>query len=251
MIRRSDTVEAIRTFVRVNPQLAGGLVVPLGESRDSGAIQGYFASDLPREVAGVGSLDDLYSAKNRKVIFIDDFTATGNQVIDILAAGLANQSLRVDLGENRQAFDPEIQAHLRMCKVGFVFSAAWNTGLNAIQDKAPELGLDAVVYGHLKENDLPFAFEGDTFAGMDNSIVADFRSRCAAIGETLALQSSSVRPGLSAQERAAQRALGYGNRGLLLATPVNVPSQTLTAIWASGKVDGVDWRPLLRRRKKI
>ncbi|WP_443627165.1 phosphoribosyltransferase-like protein [Bradyrhizobium ivorense] len=49
----------------------------------------------------------------------------------------------------------------------------------------------------------------------------------------------------------AQRALGYGNRAMLLASPFNVPAQSLTLIWARGHVDGAEWTPLMLRRKKV
>jgi hypothetical protein len=32
--------------------------------------------------------------------------------------------------------------------------------------------------------------------------------------------------------------------------PYNVPTATLTLLWSEGKVDGIDWMPLLPRRKK-
>jgi hypothetical protein len=37
---------------------------------------------------------------------------------------------------------------------------------------------------------------------------------------------------------------------MLLASPVNVPAKSLAAIWAKGKLDGVEWQPLLPQRKK-
>jgi len=251
MLGRNDTVEAVRSFVRTNKKFSGAMVVPLGDSKDSGAIQGYFANDLSHlEIAGVTSLEKLPNSKIKKVILIDDFTATGNQAIDILAAGFGQESMRVDLGETRQLFGDETQEFLRGCEIGFVFSAAWDAGLNAIRQRAKEFQLDTEVYGHIPEREIPFAFDGAVFEGIDDDDVQSFKARCAEIGQALALQILTARPGQSIAERAANCALGYGNRSMLLATPVNIPSQTLTSVWAAGKVDGVDWQPLLRRRKK-
>jgi hypothetical protein len=69
-------------------------------------------------------------------------------------------------------------------------------------------------------------------------------SRCDEIGRQL-LESQHV-----AAEKIAGRALGYGNNAYLIVFPYNVPTATLTLLWCEGKVDGIDWMPLLPRRKK-
>jgi deoxynucleoside triphosphate triphosphohydrolase SAMHD1 len=53
------------------------------------------------------------------------------------------------------------------------------------------------------------------------------------------------------ERKASERCLGYGNRAMLLASPFNVPTQTLTVFWAAGNVRGVQWDPLMARRKKV
>lgn len=248
MITRNDTVESIRSFVRANPVFAGATVVPLGESKDSGAVHGYFAGDISGlDIQQVTTLDKLPGTKAKRVIFIDDFTATGGQATDILAAGFGQDGMRGSLGETRELFGSDIQEYLKHCKMAFVFVAAWDQGLNAITERSKQLKLDCQVYGHHSERDLPYAFEGKVLAEMNTEVVAGFKQRCEKIGETLAFQTSAA---TDRAEKAKGRALGYGNRALLLATPFNVPSQTLTAIWAGGTVDGIPWTPLLRRRKK-
>jgi deoxynucleoside triphosphate triphosphohydrolase SAMHD1 len=37
---------------------------------------------------------------------------------------------------------------------------------------------------------------------------------------------------------------------MLLVTPFNTPTQTLTVLWMEGEVDGLPWKPLFPRRKK-
>jgi hypothetical protein len=51
-------------------------------------------------------------------------------------------------------------------------------------------------------------------------------------------------------EWCSERALGYGNQAFLVLFPYNAPSQSLTALWATGDVDGAPWSPLFPRRKK-
>jgi hypothetical protein len=114
---------------------------------------------------------------------------------------------------------------------------------------AKELKPNAVVYRHLEETALPFAFDG-VLSEVEPQVVQAFKNRCREIGSAL-IASAELAEGRSEDGKAEQRALGYGNRGMLLASPFNVPAQTLTAFWAKGLVDGVDWHPLMLRRKKI
>jgi deoxynucleoside triphosphate triphosphohydrolase SAMHD1 len=80
--------------------------------------------------------------------------------------------------------------------------------------------------------------------GRNYAEVDAFIARCKAIGGEI-LQSNGEDAG-----KLEARRLGYGNRGMLLATLVNVPSQTVTLLWKSGIVDGTPWEALLPRRPK-
>lgn len=180
----------------------------------------------------------------RPVIIVDDFVGSGGQGRDILAAGFGLSSLRPQLGETRDMFDGDVQSFLRKNKIAFVFTAAWDIGVETIQRMASEAGLDAIVYRHIGEADIPFAFEN--LKEVEPSITQSFKARCTEIGRSL-IQAKQKVPDA---EKIASRALGYGNRAMLLASTFNVPTQSLTCVWADGNVDGVVWTPLLPRRKK-
>jgi hypothetical protein len=251
MLTREDTVSAVRAFITKNPQFSGATVVPFGDARDSGVIQGYFASDLAgREISRCCSIEDAVRIhRSRQIIFLDDFVASGGQAADILAAGFGIDALRKPLGEQREMFGDDIREHLVGCEVAFVFTAGWSDGTDVVRQLAKELKLRAVVYRHLDENVLPFAFDG-VLADLDPQVVDGFKKRCREIGASL-MASAELAEGRFEDGKADQRALGYGNRGMLLASPFNVPAQTLTAIWGKGDVAGVDWQPLMMRRKKV
>jgi HD superfamily phosphohydrolase len=250
MLTREDTVSALRAFVAQNQKFIGATVVPFGDAKDSGAIQGYFASDLlGREISRVCSIEDAvkkYAAK--QIIFVDDFIASGGQATDILAAGFGVEALRKALGEQRDMFGDDVREHLLRCEVGFVFTAGWDDGVEAVRQIANELKLNAVVFRHLDEKSLPFAFD-TSFETQAPEVIASFRDRCREIGRQLIKGLEQDDQKLDDQ-KIDQRALGYGNRAMLLASPFNVPAQTLTAIWAAGRVDDADWKPLIPRRKK-
>jgi hypothetical protein len=191
-------------------------------------------------------------AGGEPIIFIDDFIGSGGQGQDILAAGFGVDSLRKELGEERDLFDEPIQRKLRAVKIGFVFTAAWDVGVATIKSTTKSLGLDAEVYRHIGEAQIPFAFEA-VLADLSPEVRESFRKRCAEIG-ALIIRDTLERQGRTdpgeLDRKAVERGLGYGNRAMLLASPFNVPTQTLTLFWGEGKIDGVPWTPLMTRRRK-
>jgi len=250
MLNREDTVSAIRVFIAQNPRFSGATVVPFGDAKDSGVIQGYFVSDLVgHEISRCCAIDDAVRNKAKQIIFVDDFIASGGQASDILAAGFGIDALRRSLGEQREMFGDDVIEHLASCEVAFVFTAGWSDGVEVVKQLARDLKLNAVVYRHLDESALPFAFEG-VLSDVDHQIVESFRNRCREIGAELIKSDGEADGKAEDQDKMDQRALGYGNRAMLLASPFNVPAQTLTAIWLRGRVKGVDWQPLMLRRKK-
>lgn len=254
MIGRKETVNALRTFIDANPAFKGCWVVPLGSLKDSGSVQTYYAVDLPSDyVAKCGTLDEVATAAaGAPVVFVDDFVATGSQAEDILASGFGQINLKKPLGEERSMFSNATQDYLKSNKVAFVLTAAWDEGIHAIVQMCKKMELDASVFRLLDETHIPFI--ETCLAGTDAAVLDSFMTRCREIGVELlqSTESGVTGRGTDLEQTAKRegRALGYGNRGMLLATSINVPAQTLTAIWSTGKVSNVEWYPLMLRRKK-
>jgi deoxynucleoside triphosphate triphosphohydrolase SAMHD1 len=254
MITRIDTVSAVSSFVKSNPSFAGAVVVPFGSARDSGVIHGYFAADLKgKTVSECMNLDEAFLRhQNRPIIFLDDFVGSGGQNRDILAAGFGRNDLRAELNESRNLFTSDIQNFLRSSKLGFVFTAGWDQGIAAVEKTTAELKLDVVTYRHIGEDKIPFLDK--ILSDLPREQAASFTQRCQEIGFEIMKSSNKPKNEESAKlykQRMSNRALGYGNRGMLLASPFNVPTQSFTPLWASGEVNGVKWSPLLPRRKKL
>lgn len=249
MLTREDTRNAITSFIEANPAFRGARVIPFGSAKDSSVISAYFAADVQGVyISDCTTLSEAAkSSADTPLIFIDDFVGSGAQGMDILAAGFGLEKLRKNLGEQREFFGEAETELLRRVKVGFVFTAAWDEGVREVEKAATTAKIQATVFRLFDENSIPFAFDGD-FDGMDPEIIASFKSRCEKIG--IDLMSKQEDGAKQTEEKINQRKLGYGNRAMLLASPFNVPSQTLTAIWATGTVDGVPWTPLMARRKK-
>jgi hypothetical protein len=117
-----------------------------------------------------------------------------------------------------------------------VFSAGLQSGVEELRARALELELDATVFAHTQT--LPSVLDPSIY---DSERQAnEFIERCRQVGLSL----------LADDEKRDERALGYGNLGLLVLFPYNTPAQALTCLWASGLWKGVPWEPLLPRRRK-
>ncbi len=249
VLDRNDTTAALQSILESHPQFRGSWVVPFGNIKDSGVFQAYFSADLGREeIARQASLAEYVEHGNgAPLIFIDDFIGSGSQATDILAAWFERNDLRKPLGEQRDSLHADARERLKAVPIAFLFVAGWSDGVTKLQEICTTLGLDATVNCYVPENELPFA--GPILLkrfGLDE--VAQFLARCRVIGRELIRSEQRAQP--LSNSVVEDRALGYGGRGMLLASFANVPSQTMTAIWMDGTVDGVPWWPLLRRRKK-
>jgi deoxynucleoside triphosphate triphosphohydrolase SAMHD1 len=252
MLDRDDLFQALKTFLEAHPEFKGAWVAPFGDAKDSGSVQSYFAGDARAGglISELGSLEQyVVRGAKRPIIFVDDFSGSGNQACDILAAMLDRDNLRRKLGEHREKLPQDQAAAMLSVPVAFLFVAGWEAGLKAIRDICHQLKLNAKVFALLTDDDLHFA---DKVLKKDHSITqeaaAKFLARCEEIGKQLV--ESEPRDEPLAAEKVESRKLGYGNRGMLLVTPFNTPTQALTALWMEGEVDGQPWKPLFPRRKK-
>lgn len=236
VLGRVDVKNALEAFAAEHPEFKGATICPFGDAKDSASIITYLSQDLTI----FSGASTLQKAAEREVegpiIFFDDFTASGGQALDQLGAWFDIKSLKQNLGEERFAFNAVEQKYLKSRKVAFVFVAGWNAGLVELRKAANEAGLDATVYAEIGEDDLPTAFDSDE--------KNEFLQLAEKIGASL-LASKKVEP-----KKIKERSLGYGNRALLIGTRYNIPAQTLTCLWSNGEYDGIQWNPLVKRRKK-
>jgi hypothetical protein len=221
--------------------LHGAWVCPLGAPKDSSSIVTYYVSDLagtfdfrPSTLA-----EALGTPGGKPILFVDDFISTGAQARTILCQWMSDEAS--PLKEVHVAALSESQrAEFRSRRLGFLFVAGDPEGKKALLDEALRLELNAVGGVHLPSAGLPRAFEN----GPGKNAAVEERAN--EIGRQL-LRTSQ--PGKS-DDWIAERALGYGGHGYLLAFPYNTPTQTLTLLWRDGKVDGWQWLPLIPRRAK-
>jgi deoxynucleoside triphosphate triphosphohydrolase SAMHD1 len=241
IVARQDVHDALRAFMSEHKDLHGAWVCPLGAPKDSSAIVTYYVSDLagafdfrPSTLA-----EALGTPGGKPILFVDDFISTGAQARTILCQWMGDEAS--PLNEAHVAALSESQrAELRSRRLGFLFVAGDPDGKKALLDEALRLKLNAVGGVHIPSGGLPRAFKNER--GQDAAV----RERANEIGRQLL---RTAQPGKS-DDWIAERALGYGGHGYLLAFPYNTPTQTLTLLWRDGKVDGWQWLPLIPRRAK-
>jgi HD superfamily phosphohydrolase len=244
VVDREKTSAAFHKFFADHPEFKGAYAVAFGDPKDGGVIQGYFAADQAEIVKVVTLSQWEREVDDRPLVFVDDCCGSGSQVCDVLAAWFGRKDLREPLGEARDTLSEAVRQKLLHTKVAFLFITGWDAGLAKVRDICAKLGMEATVSSHIPETDIPF-LESELKAGGQNAAEVDaFIARCEAIGGEI-LQSNDVDAG-----KLETRRLGYGNRGMLLTTLVNVPTQTVTLLWDSGMVDGARWEALLPRRSK-
>lgn len=236
VIDRDAVVESLRAFLERHVEFRGASIAPFGAPKDSSAVLTYFVGDLADEYnLKIRPLDQalIYSDP---IVLVDDFIGTGRQAVDILEGYMAVQRSN-PLDEERDALPQKGRELLKSRPVAFVFATGTEEGRAKLVENAGTLGLDATAYVHI--TNIP------TVAG-----VLESQPHAAAFIEFARKKGYEVTERLNGEDRAedwrAERALGYGNRGLLLTSSFNTPTAAMTILWA----DGAGWVPLLPRRTK-
>jgi HD superfamily phosphohydrolase len=249
LLSREEIGQALAGFIAHHPEFQGGHVCPLGGPRDSSSIITYYAADwADRFEVHVNTLNQALSEGKSPILFIDDFVGSGRQAASIMKY-LIGEPYEEALDEDHgKPLSGVLADELRKRQLGFLFVYGDQHGKSHLAEQLTGSGLKCTVEIHQEAGKLPRAFDGTSVTYQSAKARDRFRQLCNEIGEQL-LKSELGASWDSA--KIGQRALGYGNQAFLVAFPYNVPTQTLTLLWCKGKVDGRDWMPLLRRRKKI
>ncbi len=245
MFSREDTSIVLREFLEAHPEFAGASIVPLGEPKDGSSIQNYYAIDAAQELGLVSRTLTAALGASGPIIFIDDIIGRGSSSISIFES-MCGTKPSEDLGEHREPpLAPASIDQLKQRPIAVVVTAGFNEGIENVRNKLKEIGLNATVYCRLRGIDLPTI--QSVLRDQDPSEVTAFQEELRRIGQAILDDGDAKHD----EEWRTQRALGYGNLGVLALSSYNTPTLCLTALWCAGSVDGLDWRPLLPRRKKV
>ena len=158
------------------------------------------------------------------VLFCDDFSGTGKQIVERLVTALGNDSILRGVCQRRcQIGKPVI--------LGVVLAVGFGDALSNIRMSAPSwLPTFAHAGVQLDESDQAFSensriFPESEFRYWAKTLVLD----------RIGMQLSPNWPG------------GFGDLQALVVTSDNAPNDTLPAVWRSGSVQGMAWRALFDR----
>ncbi|MGX1612573.1 HD domain-containing protein [Micromonospora chalcea] len=240
VVGREDANQALKAFLEQNPDFSPGSYCALGEFRDSSALLTYYVGDVAHDNKLVQRTLTEALTHESPIIFVDDLVGRGSQSISIIENWLGVEPTQ-NLNERRTQTLNRLQVEaFRQQRLAFVFVAGLDEGVRELRRAIERLGLNAKVYVNVPEAALPFM---DSVLG-GHAAAEKMRQVCEDIGRRLLMSPDRL------DEWVQSRCLGYGNRGLLLASTYNTPSATLTCLWKEGNGD-FEWTPLLPRRKKL
>ena len=239
--QRSDLVASLRRFLTEHPAFSHSQICVLGTAKDSSAVVTYYANDIAPSFGMNVCLPGELPTDASHIIFVDDFIGSGRQVVDILE-GWFGLERSEDLGEDRSSTELAARSveTIRKAELGFVFCAGLEIGPSRLQTWLEANSLSGTVHVENQESSLPSL----TALADSGDVATEFVAFCSEVGGEL-LESNGY-----PSEMIEDRRLGYGNKGLLVAFPYNVPAQTATLLWERGVARETEWLPLLPRRRK-
>jgi HD superfamily phosphohydrolase len=233
--------------------LAGGevdVVCPLGATGDSSALLSYLMHDLPDRLRRpVDQLELALEQKPKRILAWDDFCSAGGHCKTVLAQwlGFGDAPLLENLV---RPLSPARRDAFLSTRVDLQFAMAQQAGLDAVTRYLAVHEMTNIGLGQPCEMladdrgafSRPGVFRNDE---EKTELMAFLRRKMRAALESRTHRE--VQPW--SEEKLVSRLLGYGNLAHLLVFFYNVPTVTLTALWAEGAEAG-RWWPLFPRRGK-
>lgn len=209
---------------------------------------------------------------NQTIIFIDDFMNTGGQFESIIEKwfNLAPEDNKNHI-KQRITLTPEEIELLQECELYFFFAKGMELGRERGHEVLREKKLNGKIRILEQYNDDVSKFgKHDTlerirqgleepvkeqlFSSYKCSDVQKLLITCEEVGELLLRQIKPHWHELGKEYLYSQRCLGYGNSGQLDIGQNNIPTSSLTCLWAGGEIDykgkTITWIPLFERREK-
>jgi HD superfamily phosphohydrolase len=249
MLKRSDFAAGILKSVKVLRD-ANKKIIFARFSPNSGNLTGMLLEQDARDALvaeghqfcrNLSELERwLEKGDTHTVVFVDDQFSTGGQAraqLHYWASTDRNdwpEELRRESNIDLTAPSPRFLQRLRSENVLLCFLYGSKTGAASIEATARTLGFPGLSVSY--DEELP---------SKASDISVEMKNFLQDVGKHVLQHCSADKPPL---ESFKDDALGYGGAASLMATPFNVPSHTITAIWCPGKYKSLPWIPLLLRR---
>jgi deoxynucleoside triphosphate triphosphohydrolase SAMHD1 len=211
----------------VDPSKAVGCV--LGDPDESSNAVTYLVRDafLSKRIP-LERIDNVGSLQPDTIVLVDDFVGKGTRSAGVLSSWLG-------VGTDARPLPAIGQEHLRAARIVLIFAAGLPGAKERITEMLTGTGLQPEVYVH--DEDLP-TIHTVGLRGEDRRLIALLTD----IGKEVLARSKRFQ-----QQQQVERALGFGNKGLLAVFPYSTPKQTVTALWASGEYQTGHWQALFPR----
>ena len=212
------------------PDLHALLVNPLGPVKSAAAVLPHMAhlvgAGRSQEVVRVEDMADRLTKDERiqVILFCDDFTGTGQQILNQLIEALTRDRVLQRVCESRSRGG-------RPVALGIVLGVGFAEALMKIRISGPKW-LPVFVHAGMELGDDDRAFSNTSSVFPEPELRAWSKE----------LVVDQVGGGLFPRWPG-----GFGGLQALVITADNVPNDTLPAIWNSGLVQGVAWKALFER----
>lgn len=231
-------------------------IVPLGGLRDSAKHISYFWNDIhipELRIETEMSLEELLqSDKCNQIIFFDDGSYSGTQMVSIMQEYLGIQARKTKETHVHELTE-ECKKALREKKIKFFFIAYNKLKESDMTCELNELGLNNISFHCIEDmsvqhldTDKNSCFESEEQRALVKEVLKD-------IGLSI-LQSIKIENGKYKEnwdwDRVEDAALGYNNAQQMVFLKSSVPTYTITAFWEMGRYNNFEWKPLFKRTKK-
>jgi len=242
-------------------------ICPFGGDNESSARMTGILNDHPGLCRSLADCLKKIASENIArpvIIFIDDFLNSGGQFASIISSWF---STKQEKGV-RKCLPEKMQNTLRNCRLHFYFYLGMHPGRQVADEALKKFAINGRITVFQQYDDARGIFgdpnsleeiraglnkpvsETSVFKGFTCKEVRTLLDLCEKVGQKYL---SRHKPEWS-PEKLAGRILGYGNSAQLFLTSNNVPTSTLTCLWANGSMEvggqTVEWQELLPRREK-
>lgn len=233
-------------------------VVMLGGLLDSSNHLAYYLNDVKdkNSITIEGSIQN--ALRNTKeddcVCFFDDGAYSGKQVISIFQEFMGVPEKDRTTNEHHvDELTVEQKDKLRRAKIVLAYLCFNPQSEEYIKTEFQKIGLDDVTicYTHdlsRKIFDMPQPFF--TTAEQQEIVKKHLREiGCSILMSTKKLETGEYKSRWS-EKRVTEAALGYNNAQQFVVFSTNIPTYSITAFWANGKLNGREWKGLFQRTIK-
>ena len=234
------------------------IIVSLGGIFDSGAHLSYYFNDIKdkQKFLFPETIDMAVSLlkKDDSLIFFDDGAYSGKQVVSIFQEMMGVPKERRATNETHvHELSEEYKKIFKNSNIVLSYLCFNPNSEEYIKGELKELGIEniGIIYINSLEHKV-FEDAGLIFKSTEQKSI--IRQSLSEIGESLLYSTKCNKKGQLKEnwneERIKKSSLGYNDAQQIVVFKSNIPTYTITALWANGKYKESEWRGLFQRTDK-